>query len=412
MEVIDIETLGERIRTIRKQRKLTLEALAGDELTKGMLSLIENNKANPSMESLTYIAKRLGIEVSELLVAVNFEELRTALHQVERLYNTDFFDITDEYAQIISIVEPFIPKLTHGYESARLLELYSISMYYEGKSDWQSHFNRAAEMYERMNLTTRRAKMGIFLSSRKFIEHDYKTSLKVLQDERTKLAADHAFIDPMSKIDFDFQEVILLFAVGDYSKAEEMMNEVIHYSKENRVFYNVDRLYRLAAARAMMTHDVEKADYYKEKLQLYSKLAEDDEAFYFTKFLDIHYLNSYKKSYEEAYTLINHYIKKFDLILSPYLSLEKGKALYGLNQHEEALIHLKAAEIQEFVHHPLDLSLFYEREAYMALCYQALGNETDATKYAQIAVDNVSPMPHTPYKDFIIETYKKIRSSQ
>ena len=51
-----MSTLGERIRTLRKQQKMTLEALAGTELTKGMLSLIENNKANPSMESLNYIA--------------------------------------------------------------------------------------------------------------------------------------------------------------------------------------------------------------------------------------------------------------------------------------------------------------------------------------------------------------------
>ena len=79
MEVCHIETLGERIRKLRKQQKLTLEALAGNELTKGMLSLIENNKANPSMESLTYIAKRLGVEVSELLEEVSTQELREVL---------------------------------------------------------------------------------------------------------------------------------------------------------------------------------------------------------------------------------------------------------------------------------------------------------------------------------------------
>ena len=85
-----IETLGERIRKLRKQQKFTLEALAGSELTKGMLSLIENNKANPSMESLTYIAKRLGVEVSELLEEVSSRELREVLAQVEKLYYTEF----------------------------------------------------------------------------------------------------------------------------------------------------------------------------------------------------------------------------------------------------------------------------------------------------------------------------------
>ncbi len=85
---VPIETLGERIRKLRKQQKLTLEALAGNELTKGMLSLIENNKANPSMESLSYIAERLGVEVSELLEEVSTQELREVLEQAEKLYNT------------------------------------------------------------------------------------------------------------------------------------------------------------------------------------------------------------------------------------------------------------------------------------------------------------------------------------
>ncbi|WP_372869850.1 helix-turn-helix domain-containing protein, partial [Planomicrobium okeanokoites] len=54
-------SLGELIRKLRKERGLTLQALAGEELSKGMLSLIENNKANPSMESLAYIAEQLGV---------------------------------------------------------------------------------------------------------------------------------------------------------------------------------------------------------------------------------------------------------------------------------------------------------------------------------------------------------------
>ena len=62
-----LSTLGERIRTIRKQRKMTLDALAGEQMTKAMMSYIENNKANPSMESLSYIAERLGVKVSRAI---------------------------------------------------------------------------------------------------------------------------------------------------------------------------------------------------------------------------------------------------------------------------------------------------------------------------------------------------------
>ena len=68
--------LGDRIRKLRKQKKLTLEALAGEGLTKGMLSLIENNKAKPSMESLAYVAERLGVEVTDLLEEISTQEVK------------------------------------------------------------------------------------------------------------------------------------------------------------------------------------------------------------------------------------------------------------------------------------------------------------------------------------------------
>ena len=86
--------LGERIRKLRKQQKLTLEALAGDGLTKGMLSLIENNKAKPSMESLAYIADGLGVDVTELLEEISTQELREVLERAEKLYNQKSSDGT------------------------------------------------------------------------------------------------------------------------------------------------------------------------------------------------------------------------------------------------------------------------------------------------------------------------------
>ncbi len=76
-----------------------------------MLSLIENNKANPSMESLSYIAERLGVEVSELLEEVSTQELREVLEKAEKLYHTEFDELTDEYDQLITLVEPYVEKL-------------------------------------------------------------------------------------------------------------------------------------------------------------------------------------------------------------------------------------------------------------------------------------------------------------
>ncbi|AMQ04931.1 helix-turn-helix domain-containing protein [Sporosarcina psychrophila] len=403
-----METLGERIRKLRKQRKLTLEALAGDELTKGMLSLIENNKANPSMESLSYIAERLGVEVVELLEEVSTYELRALLEKAEILYNTEFDVRTDEYTQLITLVEPYVPKLTQGYESARLLEIYSRCIYYEKKSGWQVFSDRAATMYDLMNIIPRRASIGIFRAFVKFTEHNYAQSLSTLLHERSEIEARNAFIDPMTRLDLDYMEAVLLFAVGDSESAIRVMKSGIEFSRQERVFYRIDHLYRLATAHAIMEEDEDQYAYYLKKLTQYGDFTEDKEAIFFTKFAEVHYLNSFKKSYKEAQEQWDQFLDKgkYSNDYSPFINLEKGKSFFGLNEFEHALVALEKVKIADYTHHPFDLSIFYEKDAYKALCYMELGNLIEARRLAGLAMQNISVMPRTPYKDFILETYE------
>lgn len=385
-----------------------MEALAGDELTKGMLSLIENNKANPSMESLSYIAERLGVEVVELLEEVSTYELRALLEKAEILYNTEFDVRTDEYTQLITLVEPYVPKLTQGYESARLLEIYSRCIYYEKKSGWQVFSDRAATMYDLMNIIPRRASIGIFRAFVKFTEHNYAQSLSTLLHERSEIEARNAFIDPMTRLDLDYMEAVLLFAVGDSESAIRVMKSGIEFSRQERVFYRIDHLFRLATAHAIMEEDEDQYAYYLKKLTQYGDFTEDKEAIFFTKFAEVHYLNSFKKSYKEAQEQWDQFLDKgkYSNDYSPFINLEKGKSFFGLNEFEHALVALEKVKIADYTHHPFDLSIFYEKDAYKALCYMELGNLIEARRLAGLAMQNISMMPRTPYKDFILETYE------
>lgn len=411
MEVRSIETLGERIRKLRRQQKLTLEGLAGNNLTKGMLSLIENNKANPSMESLNYIAERLGVEVTELLEEVSTKELREVLEKAEKLYHTEFSALTDEYAQLITLVEPYLSKLTQGYEAARLLEIYSRCLYLEKKEGWQELSDQAAAIYQQLNITSRRADIGIFRALVMFAEHDYAKSLEILLHERFNAEASNAFIDPMTRLDFDYVEAVLHFAVGDSKSAIEVMKSGIEFSKEQQVFYRIAEIYRLAVAHAMMKKEYQEYAYYLKKLTQYGEFAEDKEVVFFIKFSEIHYLNSFKKSYTKALSLLDLYLENYEIATyyHPFLNLEKGKSLFGLKDFDKALELLEKVTIADHIHHPFDLSMFYEKDTYIALCYMNLGNQEKAFQHAKIAFDNISDMPHTPYKDFITETYEKIR---
>ena len=59
--------LGKRLKEVRLSLGLSQRELCGDEITRNMLSQIENGSARPSMDTLKYLAARLGKPVSYFL---------------------------------------------------------------------------------------------------------------------------------------------------------------------------------------------------------------------------------------------------------------------------------------------------------------------------------------------------------
>lgn len=59
--------LGEKIRQARQEAGLSQRQLCGEEITRNMLSQIENGSARPSMDTLRFLAARLGKTVSFFL---------------------------------------------------------------------------------------------------------------------------------------------------------------------------------------------------------------------------------------------------------------------------------------------------------------------------------------------------------
>ena len=60
-------TLSNKIKSLRKSRKLTQAELCGDKITRNMLSAIESGKATPSLDTLRYLADGLYVPVAYLL---------------------------------------------------------------------------------------------------------------------------------------------------------------------------------------------------------------------------------------------------------------------------------------------------------------------------------------------------------
>lgn len=80
--------LGNKIKQHRKLLQLTQEQVADRcELTKGYISLLENDKTSPSIETLTHILNVLGTSLSEFFHEENQPEV---VFEVEKQYVKDF----------------------------------------------------------------------------------------------------------------------------------------------------------------------------------------------------------------------------------------------------------------------------------------------------------------------------------
>ena len=59
--------IGEKIKKLRLEKFMTQAELAGNQITRNMLSLIEKGKAVPSLQTLVYLADKLKVSVGYLL---------------------------------------------------------------------------------------------------------------------------------------------------------------------------------------------------------------------------------------------------------------------------------------------------------------------------------------------------------
>ncbi|MBU8909055.1 XRE family transcriptional regulator, partial [Desertibacillus haloalkaliphilus] len=153
-------------------------------------------------------------------------------------------------------------------------------------------------MFDQLNISTNRASIAIFWVNQKFLEHKYDEALTIFLQERKTIETTFAYIDPLTRLDLDYHEAILHFAVGSSQSAIRIMENAILFSKEKKVFYRIEDLYRLAACEGMLSKDEKKKNFYLEKLKQYGEFADNKFSLYFYKLFHIMALISEEKEYE------------------------------------------------------------------------------------------------------------------
>lgn len=158
--------LGQKIRELRTSLGITQRELAGEKITRNMLSLIESGSASPSISTLHHLAKRLGVPTGYFLVTsdeedglyyklINIDEIKAAFDakdygRCESLINSlpsSAYDDEINYIMAVSLLHLSTEyaaefKMRQAAETLANAEVVSANSIYCGKQ-----FSLAIEFY-------------------------------------------------------------------------------------------------------------------------------------------------------------------------------------------------------------------------------------------------------------------------
>ncbi|KMN44615.1 helix-turn-helix domain-containing protein [Bacillus paramycoides] len=400
-------TLGEKIKTLRKEKKLTQTELAGSEMTKSMLSQIENGKATPSMKTLQYIAEKLGCETSFLLEEDDVEIVEL-IQQMEQLIKANKYD--EVYETLLPIVQKELPLTLN---TARLYKQFVTAAAIMKDYNIEYYVEKATSIFEKYTLYRDSTETKLKLSYTIFTRKKYEECLQLIARIRDDYEAKHLDMDLIIHIQLCLKEAIVLLACGDYEKCEKIILEALAFSKKHQVYYKTDEFYRILSYQKVITADREQYLYYIKKSEQFAIFTEDTLSVAIVDILKAYYYNTITNEYTIALEHLEQFREK--LKDEPIFQedglyyLETGKALYGLKKYEEALEAFQRAKIPDYMTHPLDQAWLTTAGAYRALCYVKLNDKKKALEEATEAAQKIQPYPDSIFSSFIKETLQIIQ---
>lgn len=394
--------VGENIKRIRKAKKMTISDLAGEQISRGMISLIENGKTHPSIERLQYLADKLNVTVSDLLGNYTKSELQQIIFEAKSLIENQSFE------EVLLLISPILEQLDDSVEVAILYELNAqASEHYE---EWA--LTRAIEIYEKNGMVEEAGAVRLTMAVNHLENGAAKDALRVLEDCSNCQQASTIIRCLMLK-------AIGQEAIGDVAKALDLLESSIQMAQK---CLELGEYYELLKMKALLHYEigdhesarsiVNTANTFIQTLQNESLLAKHGIFF-------IHLEEFYENNDEIAIELADEYVKYMllDSPLSPdekksyieYAYDLKARALVKMDEYSEAWelfqqVSFTEKSLRDF---PLSRSIKWISNSYQALCLAKLGKQKEANNIAIETLEELSDRPHSSYYRFAKEVAER-----
>lgn len=328
---MQILSLGEKIKKLRKEQNMTLKELAGDRITAAQISHIERDKSHTSQELLEYLADKLGVSVDYLLetkemqskkitdnlilkseIYIKCDELEEAEEQINEIIKVcKNYELTENYGKCNNLLAEIYCK-RGDYSSA--VYYYEKALYYfiknEDKEDIYNCYVSIGDIYGLDKF--HKGALTHYMFAKEVLEESniedgdiYKELYSKISKSYMNLKQPQKALEFMEKIDrIDNEDNVKeevnilvmkakgLLSVGKYVESKECFNKALEIIKKEE---NKNRL----------------AQVYLTMSNIYSEIGDVDKHLeYSQKVYDITKRDENKYMMESLFNMIESYVQK------------------------------------------------------------------------------------------------------
>ena len=302
---MNILSLGEKIKKLRKEQNMTLKELAGDRITAAQISHIERDKSHTSYELLEYLADKLGVSVDYLLETKEMQSKKITDNLILKseiyIKCDDLEKAEEQINEIIEICREY--KLTENYGKCNNLlaeinckrEDYSSAVYYyekalyyfiknEDKDDIYNSYVNIGNIY--MLDKFYKGALTHFMFAKEILDESniedadiYKELYSKISECYMKLNQPQKALDFMEKIDrMDNEDCIKeevgilvlkaknLLSVGKYAESKECFNKALEIIEKEENKSRLAKVYLTMSKIYSEMGDIDKHLEYSQKV--------------------------------------------------------------------------------------------------------------------------------------------------
>ncbi|MHB8064528.1 MAG: helix-turn-helix domain-containing protein, partial [Ruminiclostridium sp.] len=279
-------TVGEKIKSLRKELKMTQTYLAGEELTKSMLSQIENNQSNPSLKTLKYIADRLNRPITYFLEETSDHKNHSLDSDAEAAKLGEQIRRINEFIEADHLIEAQkeIECLLTGSlqnsiskSAADIILKLGIALFKENNPEKaQKYLKHSIEIYIKGAFLLEASKAYVVLAKTYYQKFNYSECLAIA-DKVFALYSKSISKDPLFEIELYYNKIIVLFALGDLKQTADVIQAALALSEKTSVYYKTDDIYRLNAVFHFLMNSKEAYEQNIEKALQFADLTNDND---------------------------------------------------------------------------------------------------------------------------------------